>query len=486
MLGFAPGRISTIATPLKRYDEYIHASYLPVKPFEPADLPCPPMSIMTQAWYSPEPWVPYRPIFALPDEIRALKADLAHCENIKFAALDPPIPLTPQSVLVPNTPDQSSLAKPEGLTKISILTFTSGTFTSSETPPASGVTLDKGPVKTMVPEQASPSSKEYTSASSNAAPGNKKHPQEIDPVEGHDVDGVSGQDIFQNAFSRQHLRPFSGVPSITNNQETDTEKPAQHNDKSVDSTDPSDFISVLSEIGLSPGQGTTPEVKTTNPAPDHDGASSLTLFIDSNGNVISRPEDHTALSSAWDGTKPDSAISSPTQSITTSVSDKHPLVILPNGEGVSIAGTTIYPSPVLANLPATAAEGKHPDVFLSGTHISFLGASALVLGGSITVPLPTPAPAVAPASTQPDTFNPTDNDKHHNGDITNGGQASQGISSLTSAGLNNGSDPSYMVQATEAPQAFTGSASSKVNSLPSSWDTFFIACILTGLILSAS
>ena len=90
-----------------------------------------------------------------------------------------------------------------------------------------------------------------------------------------------------------------------------------------------------------------------------------------------------------------------------------PIVILPNGEGVSIAGTTLFPSATPGSTDSQT--GKSNVIVISGTTASLLGTSTILVVGAgktntyiLPMPPPTPAPKTASHSNNP-TSNPNPN-----------------------------------------------------------------------------
>ena len=115
MLSFSPGELSTFAGPPT--DPQISSR----RPFNPADLPCPPRSVMVyliyadqskitwlktlqeENWYMPQSGVPYRPIVAVPQKITDLNPFFAICTNEFLTAIDPPRALVAGLDLLPKS-----------------------------------------------------------------------------------------------------------------------------------------------------------------------------------------------------------------------------------------------------------------------------------------------------------------------------------------------------------------------------------------------
>ena len=102
LVAFAPGELSTIATPL---DFGIGGalgsipSATSVYNFD--DLPCPPMSVMWDQWYKPAPGEPYRPLLAFPSKLTGLDPLWKNCNQGYFTGYDPPRTLDHAAAMAP-------------------------------------------------------------------------------------------------------------------------------------------------------------------------------------------------------------------------------------------------------------------------------------------------------------------------------------------------------------------------------------------------
>lgn len=122
MLTFLPGELSTIAGPLT--DCNIDYCSFSTRAYNFRDLPCPPQSVMVSTrqsltslrrgylaemnvqeenWYKPQPGEPYRPLIAMPNQIRKLKPYYSRCTDNFFTGFDPPRTLAPAAALAPTT-----------------------------------------------------------------------------------------------------------------------------------------------------------------------------------------------------------------------------------------------------------------------------------------------------------------------------------------------------------------------------------------------
>ena len=90
---FAPGELST-GEPVRGPK---------AAPFNFADLPCPPPSVVSANWYYYHPGMPYRPHIIPPPQIYQLHPHFSNCFAYPGSVYDPPFALTPQIVLTPFT-----------------------------------------------------------------------------------------------------------------------------------------------------------------------------------------------------------------------------------------------------------------------------------------------------------------------------------------------------------------------------------------------
>ena len=100
-----PGEISTLVGGERHWDFYVDYQNfqplldLPVRKFNFADLPCPPLSIMSENWYEPAPGYNYRPIIA-GDQITVSLLPLFSSCSFRPALNDLPKPLGRENAFV--------------------------------------------------------------------------------------------------------------------------------------------------------------------------------------------------------------------------------------------------------------------------------------------------------------------------------------------------------------------------------------------------
>jgi len=97
-LAFAPGELSTVEGEFGADDRFLQT-----KPFDFADLPCPPQSVMEADWYTYGPGKPYRPVLSLPQKLLNFNPEWNGCVAGIFQGIDPPKALVPASALDPAT-----------------------------------------------------------------------------------------------------------------------------------------------------------------------------------------------------------------------------------------------------------------------------------------------------------------------------------------------------------------------------------------------
>lgn len=61
------------------------------------------MNVQEENWYKPQPGEPYRPLIAMPKQIRELRAYYSRCTDNFFTGFDPPRTLAPAAALAPTT-----------------------------------------------------------------------------------------------------------------------------------------------------------------------------------------------------------------------------------------------------------------------------------------------------------------------------------------------------------------------------------------------
>ena len=146
MLSFAPGEMSTVAAPLFYFQNGFRAVRVATRAFNPADLPCPPRTIAEEAWYKPQPQEPYRPLVALPEQLKTWRDFFTACRNLDFAAVDPPRALTAHDPMGPAMP---LVAEPDASpTRDAVAPVSDGLIPPTFAPPAPGATMGQGPKQT--------------------------------------------------------------------------------------------------------------------------------------------------------------------------------------------------------------------------------------------------------------------------------------------------------------------------------------------------
>lgn len=487
LLSFAPGEPTTIVAPWYSAAASVILGKMVTRAFNPAGLPCPPQHIIEEEWYSPEPRVPYRPIFALPEKLRSARG-FPQPVGFFFGALDPPYALTAQNAIAPPHRDHEHPAPPEKPAAGDLLTLTSEHFvhlptaapapvhngvktttalkqvpshsnndhpappnhiqTNSNDPDQIGQNANVGPsapvyhsppldvqkngdvrqgfdgVSPKAPNQGAPQienqapGKSFATRPTNVqiSPSSIKinekfvSPESL-PVSFKDgsyaIVDKAGQNIavsdkiyqslpksptttaggsstlmriaLLNEPDPVSLPPVDGSGKPANLDANRDDQGRNHIDEG-DSRAPSSLLSIY-DTTLTPGG--LPVTLADSAAAEGHRAPPLTLFLDPNKNIIYNPTIH-GFPTSWSQHQHGDQGNDPLAGPVTGILNHQPLVILPDGQGVSIAGTTLYPSDVLASL--TINDGK-AEMLLSGTRISLLGTSALVVGSS-TIALP--------------------------------------------------------------------------------------------------
>ena len=95
LLSFPPDGLSTMVGP--RY-EFVASE---TRPFNFADVPCPPRSIAEENYYSPAPGEPYRPLIAVPSQVTEMVPWFKYCQDYFFTGYDPPRPLVALASMEP-------------------------------------------------------------------------------------------------------------------------------------------------------------------------------------------------------------------------------------------------------------------------------------------------------------------------------------------------------------------------------------------------
>ncbi len=72
--------------------------------------PCPPFSVASENYYKPEPGEPYRPLLAIPSQVRDMVPWFQYCTDLWFTGFDPPRSLVPAAALAPAVTTSDSVA----------------------------------------------------------------------------------------------------------------------------------------------------------------------------------------------------------------------------------------------------------------------------------------------------------------------------------------------------------------------------------------
>lgn len=500
MLSFAPGELSTIDGHL--LDRLFNPGHQPTqtntmtKPFNPADLPCPPRSVMENQWYKPEPGEPYRPLIAAPKQFSSWNKLFASCKPTDFTAVDPPRALIQQKSMVAGGPSAAQPASVEASA-----TIAPGSFLSL-IPPSPAPILDGATTETNSPNLVPSPSKQNDPQQGGQPPfqsqgsygksnGEAPDPQGPDP-HNSDSQGGSSQGSIPNNQNKAPWSPGQSSGKVSSGQPpADSNNPDQAYGSGSAEQDygaPGSGLGyhIIQQLsGTSPnsdklGEGVVIDGKTVRPgsAPvsvsggsqvivdgagrdvvigDHilpmsphlsnedarapvvtllpngeravlswpvpsaknknailsiygmvltaggpaitvaTGTASghpilATLSLDSQLDLIYNPtvQPLQTLAPSLKQTNPPETLAYGKDPITTSILKNQPLIVLADGEGISIAGTTLYYPTSLQTNPA--GSNKSPEMVVSGTTIALIGTIALVVGGTQTVTLPTVAP----------------------------------------------------------------------------------------------
>ncbi|CAF9919219.1 MAG: hypothetical protein HETSPECPRED_003977 [Heterodermia speciosa] len=328
MIAFDADELSTIAG-----DGWLDESDTTrIRPFNLADLPCPPQSIMEENWYKPALGEPYIPRLAFPSKLLALDPLWSKCKPAGFTGWDPPRTLVAVSAMDPDT------------------TIDPHSTTGAPDPQESGSAASPtpAPVQTPVLDQPKPTATPKTN------PGNTHGYSSLHlPVP---TQGSSPEDDTST----------NGKPvDVPSNAHPETIQPSSHGDNSGNGadpggTDPTDGSGKPSTITSIAGNAAThlPGIIVIGSTTLAGGDPPVTI----SGTVVSHIS--TALVAA------SKTLPLPTKpAIITSIAGI-PATFVPNA--VAIAGTTLTPGGSPLSLPGT---------------IVTLGSSAILV-----VPTPLPLP----------------------------------------------------------------------------------------------
>ena len=72
--------------------------------------PCPPYSVASENFYKPAPGEPYRPLIAIPSQVRSMIPWFQYCTDLWFTGYDPPRTLIPAAAMAPPVTTSDSIA----------------------------------------------------------------------------------------------------------------------------------------------------------------------------------------------------------------------------------------------------------------------------------------------------------------------------------------------------------------------------------------
>ena len=72
--------------------------------------PCPPYSVASENFYKPAPGEPYRPLIAIPSQVRSMVPWFQYCTDLWFTGFDPPKTLVPAAAMAPPVTSSDPIA----------------------------------------------------------------------------------------------------------------------------------------------------------------------------------------------------------------------------------------------------------------------------------------------------------------------------------------------------------------------------------------
>ena len=321
------------------------------------------MPVLEEAnWYKPEPGEPYRPLIAMPSQLKQKIPWLSFCEDSFFTAYDPPIALMPATMLGPVTTPGSD---PKAQTSIAV----------------PSPTLDLGARKTAFPTlQKTPPSLTHFASESSSDPKQGSYPSEHPecreslripslPLQTHMVANAN-QDFNHNTDSVLYNRPEqsnnadqtegeSGQQATPASPATD----AEVTPPTVIHQDPKSGVISINNLALQPlSQGISIAGTTLTPGASPITVSSSRIYFDSSVLMI--------------GTS------------TLQLAPQVPQRVL-----TTIAGHVITAAPTAVVIADTIMNPGDAGVTLGGTLIGFNKAGQVLLG-SKTISLASGLPEV--------------------------------------------------------------------------------------------
>ena len=155
--------------------------------------PCPPYSVASENFYKPAPGEPYRPLIAIPSQVRSMVPWFQYCTDLWFTGFDPPKTLVPAVAMVP--PVTSSDPVPPSVTAHA---------SATQDPGAKKTAAGRDPITFLPPHQHAPLPTETNTKSelepqdpketNQVSVGTSQTPQ-LNPL--HDDSGTKHQDPSQ-------------------------------------------------------------------------------------------------------------------------------------------------------------------------------------------------------------------------------------------------------------------------------------------------
>lgn len=303
----------------------------------------------------PEPGQPYRPLVAMPAQLRQRVPWLSFCEDIAFTAYDPPIALRPATALGPSvTPDSDPQTQ---------------SLAATPSP-----TTDLGARKTFAGTKSLSVPRIAPAAQMTPSPGTQSDPKPSsgDPEQGNKIqqDGDTSGDPRHQANPNVPGLPLQSTPTTSSNQESDQifHPVAPNEPHESGSKDPTGRESRKEAADVS--RVADPEAKTPADVldvPQRIRTTTASHAITANPNAAAitdigiDPEDPGAT---VDGT----------------------LVALPQRILTTIAGHAITAAPTRVAIAGNSINPGDPGVTIAGTPVALNKAGHLVVG-SKTIPL---------------------------------------------------------------------------------------------------
>ena len=422
MLSFSPGELSTIEGRIAILGNgYSGWGSSLTKQFNFRDLPCPPQSIMVIShygfkaslanvfqeanWYKPEPGEPYRPLIAMPSQLKQDIPWFSFCEDV-FTAYDPPRALRSAVALAPViTPasdphTQKLVAAPSQ----SVDPGARITAVSKVSMPVSMTT----PVAQKVPSQPTDVDPESSS----------DHKQGTNIGQSGDVTGDPGNKADPNVPSM----PLQSPAAVNSNQDPDqNSSPLEHNaPKPNGNDDPTGNDPEQKAAGAS--QTMNPETTTlAGPSKDANSADKAPHQVPQRilttiaGHGITAAPSSVAIAGATINPGDPATILGGTRIALNTAgslivgSKTIPLASrLPGKLTTNIAGLAITAHPTGVTVAGSTMSPGDPATLIGGTKVALNTAGSLILG-AMTIPLASglSEPLTTTIANQPLTANPT-------------------------------------------------------------------------------